>query len=453
MSHRVLLARRLDAPLSRVARIAPTLPADTRLPFADDEGDRITVSTDTEVADACAVAFGTSRPSLKLEVSLATTWTPTTAPSTEPPEVHHGVTCDVSGMSPIVGPRFHMSGSDFDLCEAEYLKLDAAARGAFVRVAPRAWRCTRNNPCAVGGIEGLAAMLLNPPCRSRGGGPCRGRRTTQQPQPSSTAEGPTACTAAPAVHHGVTCDRSGTSPIVGPRFHLPGSNFDLCEAEFLKLDAAARGEFVKIDRPRGGGRRHGGCRRAGGMGGAAGAGVENHPPAPATPQALFDELRAAVGDPNGGGGSAGAHALAESLLSALVPPAPPSASATGDADDDDGSLQAAIEKSLITVSKATAATVLDGADEDDDGARALGGDGLMPTAPPTSAEWVAVAAADPPSPPASPSPTPTTRYDAELAELASLGFGDDAERNVQLLERYQGRVGRVINFLLDLDGN
>ena len=60
----------------------PALPADVRLAFADDEGDRITVTTDPGVSDAGAVAFYTPRPSLNLEVSLAKPWTPTArAPS------------------------------------------------------------------------------------------------------------------------------------------------------------------------------------------------------------------------------------------------------------------------------------------------------------------------------------------------------------------------------------
>ena len=36
-------------------------------------------------------------------------------------------------------------------------------------------------------------------------------------------------------HLGVKCDRSDMDPIVGMRFHLRGQNYDLCEAEFLKV--------------------------------------------------------------------------------------------------------------------------------------------------------------------------------------------------------------------------
>lgn len=37
--------------------------------------------------------------------------------------VHEGYSCDRSGVSPIVGPRYHMVGLDYHLCEAEYRKL------------------------------------------------------------------------------------------------------------------------------------------------------------------------------------------------------------------------------------------------------------------------------------------------------------------------------------------
>lgn len=38
--------------------------------------------------------------------------------------IHWGVECDVSGMNPIVGGRYHRMGDNFDLCEAEFQKLE-----------------------------------------------------------------------------------------------------------------------------------------------------------------------------------------------------------------------------------------------------------------------------------------------------------------------------------------
>jgi hypothetical protein len=62
---------------------------------------------------------------------------------------------------------------------------------------------------------------------------------------------PAAAAAAPclAVHTGVWCDRSGMTPIVGVRCHLPGENYDLCAAEFEKLSTPDRCRFVIVERP------------------------------------------------------------------------------------------------------------------------------------------------------------------------------------------------------------
>jgi len=96
-----------------------------------------------------------------------------------------------------VGPRYNLKGHNYDLCEAEFLKLEPAEQANFVKIDP--------------------------------------------PQiPPAWRQG---------VHHGVTCDKSGVSPIVGPRYNLKGHNYDLCEAEFLKLPAAEQANFVKIEAP------------------------------------------------------------------------------------------------------------------------------------------------------------------------------------------------------------
>jgi len=114
------------------------------------------------------------------------------------PGVHPGVTCDKTGQCPIVGPRYNLKGHNYDLCEAEFLKLDAAEQAKFVKIDPP-FNCGWKPPLGV--------------------------------------------------HPGVTCDKTGQSPIVGPRYNLKGHNYDLCEAEFLKLDAAEQAKFVKIDPP------------------------------------------------------------------------------------------------------------------------------------------------------------------------------------------------------------
>jgi hypothetical protein len=51
------------------------------------------------------------------------------------------------------------------------------------------------------------------------------------------------------VHPGFSCDRSGMNPIVGMRFHLRGSTYNLCQAEYDKLDDAWKGLFEAIPPP------------------------------------------------------------------------------------------------------------------------------------------------------------------------------------------------------------
>jgi E3 ubiquitin-protein ligase TRIP12 len=57
-------------------------------------------------------------------------------------------------------------------------------------------------------------------------------------------------------HPGVTCDRTDMSPIVGDRYKLDGENYDVCEAEFLKMGPAEQARYTRIPptafrRPRG----------------------------------------------------------------------------------------------------------------------------------------------------------------------------------------------------------
>ena len=51
------------------------------------------------------------------------------------------------------------------------------------------------------------------------------------------------------VHEGIGCDRTGRLPILGNRFSLPGHDYDLCEAEYLKLSEADKRRFTKIPPP------------------------------------------------------------------------------------------------------------------------------------------------------------------------------------------------------------
>lgn len=52
-----------------------------------------------------------------------------------------------------------------------------------------------------------------------------------------------------SVHFGITCDKSGQSPIIGARYKHTYKNYDLCQAEFDKLSSKNKSTFVKIMKP------------------------------------------------------------------------------------------------------------------------------------------------------------------------------------------------------------
>jgi len=61
-------------------------------------------------------------------------------PETAQKGFHPGVTCDKTGQCPIFGWRFHLTGKNYDLCEAEFNKLPDAEKAAYERIAPP-WPC------------------------------------------------------------------------------------------------------------------------------------------------------------------------------------------------------------------------------------------------------------------------------------------------------------------------
>ena len=49
------------------------------------------------------------------------------------------------------------------------------------------------------------------------------------------------------IHPGIQCDRSGTYPLVGPRFNL--GNDDVCESQLHKLKENERCKYTRIEPP------------------------------------------------------------------------------------------------------------------------------------------------------------------------------------------------------------
>ena len=77
----------------------------------------------------------------------SSTHTPTAAAAPDS-ATHFGVTCDKSGMNPIVGVRYHVRHADYDLCEAEFAKLPEAERRKFVKIERPGASWSRLHACA-----------------------------------------------------------------------------------------------------------------------------------------------------------------------------------------------------------------------------------------------------------------------------------------------------------------
>jgi hypothetical protein len=143
---------------------------------------------------------------------------------------HPGVVCDKTN-SPIVGTRYNLIGHDYDLCKSEYNKLPADLKLLYKAIPPRVFR------------------------RKAAGGWKKGGQGWKD------------------VHPGVTCDKTG-NVIVGMRYHLPGHDYDLCEAEYEKLPEEEKQRFKAIPPP---GAQGGGWRRGPGSGRCGGWGAPRDP--------------------------------------------------------------------------------------------------------------------------------------------------------------------------------
>lgn len=51
------------------------------------------------------------------------------------PVEHIGITCDITGMSPIVGNRYKFIAHNYDLCEEEYNKLDKEEQKFYIKIS------------------------------------------------------------------------------------------------------------------------------------------------------------------------------------------------------------------------------------------------------------------------------------------------------------------------------
>jgi len=210
-----------------------------KLQYRDDEGDVITMSTDEEMLEAVSLAVAAKPPVLRVSVKIdAKKPTASPAPTQSPPPDLSSLLQNISEQLPNL---FDPSGGADTPGLSALGKKVGESLPAFVDSLPECIKAQIGNAeldlsatAAANAAASLAAAC------GEGKSP---NITFSVLPPAKGGYGD------PGVHPGVTCDKSGMNPIVGPRFNLHGHNYDLCEAEFLKLSPEEQSKFVRIEPP------------------------------------------------------------------------------------------------------------------------------------------------------------------------------------------------------------
>eukprot|EP00908_Phaeocystis_cordata_P024089 Transcript_6564.p1 GENE.Transcript_6564~~Transcript_6564.p1 ORF type:complete len:669 (-),score=322.57 Transcript_6564:230-2236(-) len=249
-----------------------------KLKYKDDEGDQITMSTDSELAEAVAFAKSLEPPVLRLTLEAGSAvngaaCTPDGAnTNAETPPDLAALFNNIKEQLPQLveqlpdAVKAMLPNMEVDLSASAEATAQAAAAqaGAYGYAHPAAdpnmegihprVECDKTGMCPIIGtryhLKGhdwdlCAAEFAKLPDAEKAGfeaiePPCYRPKAKPNAAPPDNPKG---------FHPGVTCDKTGQNPIFGWRFHLKGQNYDLCEAEFNKLPDAEKANYEKIAPP------------------------------------------------------------------------------------------------------------------------------------------------------------------------------------------------------------
>jgi len=232
-----------------------------KMTYTDDENDRITLSSDEELAEAASLALSLSPAVLRLTVLVGDDKpAPKDTPKRDAGTHAKPATADAATTDGTPGTPGGTAGLDASLAGflhtlAKQLPAVAAQMPEGVRAllphaeldvaATIAANAADNASCIAAdarrAAEAAAGVAAGVATAAAAAATCPFAPGCHVPMADEPA--------VPGVHSGVTCDKSGQCPIVGNRYHLVGHNYDLCEAEWQKLDDKEKALFCKVPPP------------------------------------------------------------------------------------------------------------------------------------------------------------------------------------------------------------
>eukprot|EP00038_Savillea_parva_P006110 m.161713 g.161713 ORF g.161713 m.161713 type:complete len:669 (+) comp12109_c0_seq1:178-2184(+) len=204
---------------------APEEPTATAAPPVEDSVNRVTQPAVEPVPVTAPTEPEALVPSVTDPVEVEVTEPASAAPApttgadepvAEKKVVHPRVQCDVTGMFPIEGNRWHKIGADYDLCDEAFQALHVSQKENFELI------------------------------RSPGALPLPYTLTVEE---SAAASASAEAESDLPSHPHVTCDVCNMVPIRGNRWHLTGHNYDLCQADYDKLTTEQQQRFVCMATP------------------------------------------------------------------------------------------------------------------------------------------------------------------------------------------------------------
>jgi len=188
-----------------------------KLQYVDNEGDVITMSTDEEMAEAVVVARMKEPAVLRMAVKV----------EEQPSAKHSGRSKkEASGSNPAVPLDLVALVKNVEKALPGMLNdLSSTARLLLTDLTPRVYLKMKANESAKAASASEEKTTNGKAAKEKPGGVVSGH------------------------HPGVRCDKTGMSPIVGNRYHLIGHDYDLCEAEYIKLSPEEQAMFEKIPPP------------------------------------------------------------------------------------------------------------------------------------------------------------------------------------------------------------